>query len=79
MTIDDFRLSIVGDEQWCGAWRRTAMNGRAVKALRKVARERMGDAHREVWLALCAGPWRKRWILAARLVCGKPFGVWKRA
>jgi hypothetical protein len=55
------------------------MNGREAKALRKVARERMGDAHREVWLALCAGPWRKRWVLAARLVCGKPFGVWRKA
>jgi len=46
---------------------------------RKEMRNAVGNAHWEVWAALCAGPMWKRLVLAARLACGRPRGVWGKA
>lgn len=47
------------------------------RAYRILEEHREREKHREVWLALCAGSIRRRLVLAARLMCGRPFGVWR--
>lgn len=54
------------------------MRQAVAKKIRKEIRNAASDAHWEMWLAVCEAGWRRRLIMAARLVCGRPRGVVRR-
>ena len=49
------------------------------KRFRRTIRQEVTRAQGGLWKCLCRNQWRVRAVLAARLLFGRPFGVWKGA